>query len=177
MTAAQIRKSIKSGRLVLTGWPWFTHFQIVFSLILFSAIGPTIALYDALLNARITFPSRSAVTAILLLAAAIVFFFIRQAALRMIPVRTSLTKEQTIDLVTTFARQSGWQTLNKTTTFLRYSSMVGFWQTTGEQITIVFDKDVVFVNSIRDPNRRRIVSVPGHNRSNVRDLVELLSAN
>lgn len=104
---------------------------------------------------------------------AIVFFFIQRNKLKFKIVETNLSKEKVKEIIEQTAKELEWypEVINEKIIIAKTHPKwwTGSW---GEQITIIFDKSRIMINSICDPSRKASVASMGRNRMNVNTLIQ-----
>lgn len=105
--------------------------------------------------------------------ASIVFFFIQRNRLKFKTVETNLSKEKIKEIIEQTAEELEWhpEIINEKIIIMKTHPKwwTGSW---GEQITIIFNKSSIMINSICDPDKRSSVVSMGRNRKNVNVLIE-----
>jgi hypothetical protein len=107
---------------------------------------------------------------------AIVFYFIQKRRLRFREVKVEYTDQEFKDAIQRTAKAYEWQIeLNNKKVFRAYRpwNWTGSW---GEMITIIKDKDRLFLNSICDPNKMSSVASFGWNKRNIDTFLKNLVA-
>lgn len=112
-----------------------------------------------------------------LLLLAVAFFFIQMNKLKFKIVETNLPEEKLEEIIKETADELEWyyeisnDKIVIAKTHPKWST--GSW---GEQITIIFDKSFVMVNSICDPDKKASVVSFGRNKRNMNRLIEKIKA-
>jgi hypothetical protein len=103
----------------------------------------------------------------------ILFFFIQYNRLRFKVVETVLSREKLQEIIFKTAKELEWFPVTNTTDLIVSKTNPKWWTGSwGEQITIIFDKDKVLINSICDPDRKSSVVSVGRNKRNVNKLID-----
>ena len=156
-------------RLKLSRWQILDHYFIV----LFILLIPTFMLYS-LFEIYITKTYDGVMTADEIISIAwpwiipaIAFYFIQKRQLRFREIKIDFTEQEFQEAVQRTVKEYEWQIeLNNKTIFRAYRpwNWTGSW---GEMITIIKDKDRMFLNSICDPNKMSSVASFGWNKRNI----------
>ncbi len=172
MTPAEISRSLEQKKLVLSGWAWFTHFEPVFGLAFIASLMPFFAAYDLLTVGEVTLPD--SVTRVFLFAtvtpATAAFFLLihRNRELRLTKVNTEKNWREITLAILRLAENNNWQVRNNTKKCIILRTHPRFWSGSwGERITILLEKDNIWVNSICDPEKRASLVSMGRNRQNI----------
>jgi hypothetical protein len=104
---------------------------------------------------------------------AVVFYFIQKNRLKFKSVETNLTKEKLKEIIRQTAEELEWHTEVVDDKIIIARTYPKWWTGSwGEQITIIFDKSRIMINSICDPDKRASVVSMGRNRKNINKLIE-----
>jgi hypothetical protein len=104
--------------------------------------------------------------------ASVLLYIRRERELKLIRVDTDRSRAEVTSAIVELARNNNWEVRNKTKKYMVLKSHPGFWSGSwGEQMTILFDKDKVWVNSICDPEKQASIVSMGRNRQNVTALI------
>jgi hypothetical protein len=173
MTNEQIKYSIETGELKLDSWQKFTHYGIVFYILIVPAIFIFIHLKNYLFKTYV--PFREDLIWFLIIPPIIAFQFykLQKRRLKLKTIHNRLTREE-IDLaIENVAKELDWKPSlinNKIIIAKTYPGFLsGSW---GEQITILFDKKKILINSICDPDNRSSVISFGRNKKNTQRLIK-----
>jgi hypothetical protein len=102
----------------------------------------------------------------------ILFFFIQYNRLRFKIIETVLPREKLQEIIIKTAEELEWFPVINTTDLIVSKTNPKWWTGSwGEQITILFDKDKILINSIRDPDRKSSVVSMGRNKRNINKLI------
>ncbi len=169
-----IKKSIETGELQLDFWQKVTHFEIVIWSFSFSIIVPLMTLFMHLKDRYLGF-ARVLHNEVLwfspaLFVVGLVFYFVQKRRLRLTSIETDLEKAEINRVINTICRKRKWHKLIDKPNIVVASTPQagGSW---GEQVTIIFDKNTLYLNSICDPKRRSSVVSMGRNARNIEILV------
>ncbi|MDG4949649.1 hypothetical protein NLM59_01820 [Weeksellaceae bacterium KMM 9724] len=173
MTDEQIKYSIETGEMKLENWDKFTHYGIVCFLFFIPALFIFFHVRDYFQG--IPRPFRDAeiwfiiVTSIL----GLLFYRLQRNRLKFKSIVTKLTREEIDPIIEKVANELEWTpyVVDKKIIIAKThpSFFSGSW---GEQITILFDKDKILVNSICDPDKRSSVVSMGRNKQNMNRIIE-----
>ena len=169
MTKEQIKKSIETGELDLKFTDKFTHYGIVGFLLIIPA---TLLMYTLFIG----IPKQPRVELILFVLVptllALLFYKLQKKRLEFESVNTTLTREEVAEIIKEVGEELNWHPfLNKDKIYIAktYPGLLsGSW---GEQITVLFGRNRVFINSICDPDKNSSVVSFGRNRKNMNALL------
>lgn len=173
MTDEQIQFAIQSGRLKLNTWDKITHYGFVVFLgtipMVFAVIhGVNFAQGSpkALREGEIWFMVVPSILGLL-------FYFIQKNRLKFKVIHTELTREELEPIIEKAANELEWTPymVNEKVIVAKThpSFFSGSW---GEQITLVFDRDRILVNSISDPDKPSAIVSMGRNKLHVKTLID-----
>ncbi|MEZ4926165.1 MAG: hypothetical protein R3A50_07810 [Saprospiraceae bacterium] len=165
----------KTRRLKLSFTGYLTHYLIVlllfipFILVLFDFFRfYVLGSYDGvrtlqeLLRATLPFA-----------AIGVLFSFIQYRRLRFQIIETVLPREELREVIIKTAEELEWlPVINRADIILSKTNPSWWTGSWGEQITILFDKDKLLINSICDPEKKASVLSFGRNKRNVTKLAE-----
>jgi hypothetical protein len=178
MTKAEFRNSISTGKLQLTTREKLKHFEpiififIVFLFLLFLCL-------MLLFNSKKSVPTELPVTAICVGFVTLVLYKLQKRRLKFKTVTSSLNRKKTLQIIEKVANDLEWTIYhNKNNVILAETHpefLSGSW---GEQITILLDRNKIFVNSICALHKRTSMVSMGRNRQNMNTLIyEIQKAN
>jgi hypothetical protein len=166
----------QTKRLKLSRWHTLDHFFIV----LFILFIPGLTLFS-LFEIYVTETYDGVRTAEELISTAwpwiipaIAFYFIQKKRLRFREVKAEYSDQEFQEAIERTAKEYEWQIeLNNKNVFRAYRpyNWTGSW---GEMITIIKDKDRLFLNSICDPNKISSVASFGWNKRNINTFLKNL---
>ena len=176
MTPAEIRRSLKSRKLVLSGWERWTHFEHAIVLAFYASLMPAFAAYDLVTIGEITMPGSVPkvffIFTVIPGIASVLLYIHRGRELRLNRIDTDRSRQEITSAIVELAGNNNWEVRNKTKKYMVLKSRQRFWSGSwGEHMTILFDKNKVWVNSICDPEERHSVISMGRNRQNVTALI------
>jgi hypothetical protein len=176
MTPAAIKQSLESGKLALSGWEWFTHFEPAFALAFIASLMPAFSVYDLLTVGEIVLPDSVPkvffVATVIPATAAVLLYTYRQRELILTRIDTDRSRQEITTAIVELAGKNDWEVRNKTKRYMVLRTHPRFWSGSwGERMTVLFEKDKVWVNSICDPEKQASVVSMGRNRQNVAALI------
>lgn len=176
MTEEQINRSIETKELKMGRWRMFSHYSISI-LFLFMAAAMLFYFLNDILTGRDPKVGKTWPALVLFMVVpfilGIVYIRIQRKKLRFYTVTTTQTREQLKKIIRSLAKEQNWQVSFSNEKAIELKSSPGFWSGSwGEQITILFDKETVLVNSICDPDERSSITSYGRNKKNIALIVE-----
>ena len=179
MTADNISTSIKTGNLQLTNRDKLAHYGIVGFLLFIFFMLVLFYVRNLFTDTRYT-PETSkvlAIGAIIPGLLGILFYIIQRKRLKLKVTETSLPRATLDKIVAEVAEKLNWKFyIMEEKVIVAKTSPSFFSGSWGEQITILFEKDKVYVNSICDPNKQSSVVSLGRNKKNVNTLLQAITA-
>ncbi len=180
MTKEQTVISIKTGSLQLGRWDKFNHYFPAIGLFSISAFFPAFWLYDLLKG--FTKPINQAGYHFLIgfasisLALAVVVYIFQKRQLRLTKIGRTKLGEEPRKLVTVVAKKLRWVAIVDRADAYVAVTNPAFWSgSCGERITILYDDDIIWANSICDPQRQSSIVSCGRNKANVRALIKTIT--
>jgi hypothetical protein len=179
MTPEQIKKSIDTNQLQLTNnWDRFSHYGIVLFLICISVISLYVSFSNILKGRKISIDNWTIGFFVVPLIFAFFFYRLQKKRLNFSSIDTNLSVDEIIKLLDNLSIEQKWtvETKNSHIYFAKTNPSIwsGSW---GEQITILFDKGRVLINSICDLEKRSSVVSMGRNRKNVASIIDRIKVN
>ena len=174
MTQEQIRYAKETGNLHLSFWDKFTHYGIVLGI---GAIPLVVVGAILINNTKHSKPVGSFLVlfAIVPSIVAVIAFILQKNRLKFEVVVTSLEQEKIEAIIEDVAKKLNWEFYKKNKEIIVAKTHPSFFSGSwGEQITILLDKNKVFVNSICDPDKRSSVTSMGRNKKNEKTLIKAL---
>ena len=99
-------------------------------------------------------------------------YFCQRSRLKLRRFKTRLPYKLIIDVIAQLSIQQDWQVVEVGTNFIIVKSGFSFSHNSwGERMTILFDKNLLFVNSINDPNKRASLT-KGRNKENIEAIIK-----
>lgn len=176
MTEEDIKYSIETGELKLSNWDRFTHFSLPGVLFLMPVIAIITHLWFYLKGSPIPLTRENILIFIVPVfvpaTLGILFYKIQKNRLQFKSVETKLTREELANVIENLSIKLEWEpVINKKNVFIAKTSPGFFSGSWGEQITVLFDKNKVLVNSICDPDKQSSVVSMGRNKKNTNYLI------
>ncbi|MDP3393032.1 hypothetical protein [Sediminibacterium sp.] len=173
MTKEQIKYSIETGEMKLGNWDKFTHYGIVGFLFFIPSVLIFLHLKDYFQGIPKPFRESEIWFVIIPFILGLLFYRLQRSRLKFQTIDTHLTREEFDPIIEKVAKELEWtpHVMNKNVIIAKThpSFFSGSW---GEQITILFDKNRILVNSICDPDKRSSVVSMGRNKQNMSRLIE-----
>ncbi len=162
-----LKQSIETGELQLEFWNKVTHFEIVFWSFAFAVFVPLLLLFYQIYE-----PTNIKNYGVLwfspvLIVVGVIFYFIQKNRLKLIPIKTNLSKEDFDKIIDQISKKYGWQ-ISRNTSKEIVAKTPFSGKSWGEQVTIIFDGNNLLINSICDPDKWASVVSLGRNAQNVR---------
>ena len=163
--------NMNEPRLKLSGMAKFTYF----SPLIFVGSLPIIGLFVQLFG-----QGKSDLTLLIIIPMPLVAFlyWFQNRSLRYQRIHTTHSAEENFHSVVSLAHRENWKIKTKRTSEFIQAKVQGFPKTLswGEQVSVQFDGNDVYVNSICDPDERSSISSFGQNTENVESVVKAISA-
>lgn len=172
MTSKQFKQSIQKGELSLGFWDSLTHYMFCVFILIIPICFLLIRISD---GAPITFDINTLATIIIPSALAGIFYLWQKHKLKFIKLNISLPQEQVKEILELISKEQNWYIEQSTKKIFIARSQPGFnFRSWGEQITVLNEKGVFYVNSICDPEKRSSIISGGMNRKNKKLIVDKL---
>jgi hypothetical protein len=173
MTEEQYCKSLETSELQLSFGGKLNHFGIVLLFSLTPILLPAIHLISYLQGEGTTFKEGEIWIMVIPMLLAFLFYLLQKNRLKFHVVNTALTWSEIMILIENVSKELEWHQVSSDKKVFIAKTNPGFFSGSwGEQITILFDRDRVLINSICDLNRRSSVVSMGRNKENVDTLIE-----
>ncbi|MBL0183887.1 MAG: hypothetical protein IPP96_17015 [Chitinophagaceae bacterium] len=173
MTEEQVEISLNTKKLKLSFWNKVTHFGIVGFLIFIPASFAFLHFKDALNDKSKVITTKDLLIVLIPLGIALLFYILQSNRLKFQEVDTNLSKQQLKDIIEKVANQLGWFPKEVNDNYIVAITHPSLWSGSwGEQITILFTKNKILINSICDPGRASSITSMGRNRKHVNKLIE-----
>ena len=173
MTNEQIKYSIETGEIKLGHWKKFTHYGIVGFLFFIPAMFIFFHLQDYFQGTPRPFREGEIWFMIIPSILGILFYRLQRNRLKFQSIETNLTRKEFDPIIEKVANELEWTpyAINKKIIIAKTnpSFFSGSW---GEQITILFDKNRILINSICDPDKQSSVVSMGRNKQNINRLID-----
>lgn len=177
MTSNQIQYSIDTGRLKLGNWDKLSHYGIVGLLFIIPCLFIFSHLKDYFAGTPQYFIPGEPWFMIIPSILGLIFYWLQKNRLKFKTAGTHLTREQLGSVIKKVADELGWTIEEDNKNIIIARTHPGFFSGSwGEQITILFGRNKVLVNSICDPQKRSSVVSMGRNKRNMRRLIEEIDA-
>ncbi|CAL2103718.1 conserved protein of unknown function [Tenacibaculum sp. 190130A14a] len=175
MTNEKIKYGLKNKKLALSFWEKFSHYEIVFALFIMPLITVFMYLKDFFSNTLEPVKPGIIWISITFSVIGVLFIFIQKNRLKLKQVTTSLDKSELEKIIENVAKDLEWHLYFSNSKAIVAKThpnfLSGSW---GEQITILFSHNKVYVNSICDPNKHSSVVSFGRNRRNEVTLIRTI---
>lgn len=173
MTNEQIKYSIETSEMKLGNWHKFTHYGIVGFLFIIPAMLITFHLKDHFQGTSRPFREGEIWFMIIPSILGLLFYRLQKNRLKFKSIDTKLTREELDPIIEKVANELEWITFVKNKKIVISKTFPSFFSGSwGEQITILFDKNRILVNSICDPDKRISIVSMGRNKKNMNRLIE-----
>ena len=162
-----LKKSIETGELQLPFRQKVTHFEIVLWSFGFAVLMPLIVLFyqvyepTSIKNYGVLWFSPGFIIV------GVIFYFIQKKHLKLTSFKTEISRKEIEKIIKQISSKYRWQiSTNTSKEIIAKTPFSG--KSWGEQVTIIFDGNNLFVNSICDPDKRTSVVSLGRNAQNIR---------
>lgn len=173
MTEQQRQISIEKNKLQLSFWGKFSHFSFVGFLFIIPSMFLFFHLKDWFNGTTTPFFIGELPFLVIPIILGVVFYKLQSNRLKFKVVQTNLSRQELGDIIEKVGKELKWypNEINENYFMAKThpSLSSGSW---GEQITIIFDTNKVFINSICDPDKTSSVVSMGRNKKNLRRLIE-----
>lgn len=171
MTKEQIEKSLIEGKLQLSFWKTIDHYFVV----VFLLVIPMMPIFKNWKDG--TELSTGELTLILIFGGLGFFFlWLQSQRLKFKNHTTKLDASTLNDTINAVATELEWDIQQQTDEYIMAKTHPSFWSGSwGEQITILLDRNEVYVNSICDPDKRSSVVSFGRNKQNMNTLINAIT--
>ncbi|SDP27653.1 rhomboid protease GluP [Mucilaginibacter sp. OK268] len=177
MTKDIYNRSIETCEVQLEGfWVKSAHFGIVGYLIFMPSVMLFLHLIYFFQNKPDSFRDGEIWIIVIPLFLSVIAYWIQKRRLKFRVIKTKLNHSQLKALLIEVAKKLKWEPVSTTKDIYVARTNPGFFSGSwGEQITVLFYQDSVFVNSICDPNKRPSVVSWGRNRENENTLIDKIN--
>jgi hypothetical protein len=171
------KKSIETGELQLVGFSdTLSHFGIVFFCLFMPLTMFSLHLIDFFQGRRTSFREGEFWIILAPSIVALLFYWIQKRRLKFRIAQTNLKRDQLLKIINEVAKELKWKKVSSNTKVYKATTDPGFFSGSwGEQITILFYEDNVFVNSICDLDKRSSVVSWGRNKENEKTLIDRIN--
>jgi hypothetical protein len=168
MQAYLIQNSIASGRLQLNTQQKVTHYFPVLIGLIFPAVGLFLYVESYFKNETIPYRMQNPWIWIISFMLFMLIYWLQHKRLRLKTIETSLSREDSLMIVRAAIKKLNWgtKTNNKEVIIAKVFNgwLAGSW---GEQVTIIFDGNKMYINSICDPDKKSSLTSYGNNKKNI----------
>jgi hypothetical protein len=177
MTKEIYHKSIETGEFQLVGfWVNFTHFGLVIYLLFMPLMVLFFHLIDFFQNNPNFFQEGEIWIIVIPPILAALFYWLQKRRLKFCVVKTVLNQVQLKEILISVSKQLNWILGSGTANVYTATTNPGFFSGSwGEQITVLFYEDSVFINSICDPNKKSSVVSWGRSNRNEQSLIDAIN--
>lgn len=174
MTNEQIKYSIETGKLKLGNWAKFIHYGVVIAIFLLPVTVIFFFFKDYFEGNPKPFEGNQLwATTIVPSILGILCYLLQRNKLKFKSIETKLTRTELTEVIERVAKRLEWIPHIVDEKVIVAKTHPGFFSGSWrEQITILFDRNSVLVNSICDPDKRPSMVSMGRNKRNVNDLIE-----
>ncbi|NOU59663.1 hypothetical protein [Marinifilum caeruleilacunae] len=177
MTEEDIKYSMETGELKLSNWDRITHFSLPGFLLLMPLMTIFIHLRHYLKGSSIPLEGENIwvfiIFGVIPASLGVLFYKIQKNRLQFKSIETKLSRAELATIIEDVSARLEWTPVLIENNIIIAKTSPGFFSGSwGEQITVLFDKDKVLVNSICDPNKRSSVVSMGRNKKNMNGLLE-----
>jgi hypothetical protein len=175
MTEEEYNRSINTKELQLTLAEKVGHFVIVIYSFGFASIFPIIHLSQYFNGNAKPFKSYEILIVITLVIIGFLFYGLQKKRLKFSIVHTKLKIDELERIIEKVGKDLEWIPVShKHQSFYAITAPDFFSGSLGEKITILFNEDIVFVNSICDLDKRPQITSFGRNKKNVKCFIEAI---
>ena len=173
MTKEQVKYSIETKELKLGNWDKLSHYGIVLFLFFIPAMFIFFHLKGYFEGTPKPFKQIEIWCMIIPTLIGILFYRIQLNRLKFKPIQTNLTRDEIEKIIEKVAKELEWHPHIVDEKFIVAKTHPGFLSGSwGEQITVLFDRNQVLVNSICDPDKKSSIVSMGRNIQNEKKLIE-----
>ncbi|MFN8256530.1 MAG: hypothetical protein U0W24_12615 [Bacteroidales bacterium] len=175
MTSEQIKISIDKDELQLQFWDKLAHYKLV---LLFFFISVLYLVNEYIFGSSMKDLGFKTLVSIPFLVLGFYFYKIQKSELKFQSVIRNLPNDELKFIIEEVMIELEWEIeyVDKNV-FVATTSPGPFSVRFGERITILLDKEKIYVNSICDPHRKSSISSNGRNRKNMLTLIEKIEKN
>jgi len=172
MTGEQYDQSIKTGELQLSVWGKIKYYFLAVFLFFASLLCLCGLLFDHSKN-FVKLPVGFIIIPAIL---GVLVYIIQKPGLKFQVIETNLSKKEILLLIKKLCDEQKWSLVSQEDDVLVANSDFSAWQKT-KKITILFDRNKVFVNSIYDPNFNKSgIDLFGNNREVIKIVIDRLKS-
>jgi len=173
MTQEQYNKSIETGELQLNCKDMLTHFGVVGFLFFMPLMLLSIHLFQYFKGNPSSLRGDEFYILIIPIIIGFLFFLLQKSRLKLKVLTATLSQKELTSYIEQLCQEWDWKPYfhNKNIFIAKTKMGGGSW---GEQVTILFNGNQVWVNSICDPDKKGSLVSFGRNRENVQAVVDLI---
>lgn len=166
-------KCIDTGKLHFKDpWQQFTHFSVVGFMGIFPIMLLAFHVVDLFRVGETSFKEGEVWLIIVPLLLMCLTYQLQTNSLRFYLVHTALDRKQLKQVISAVSKDLQWVTMSSNKDAYIAKTFPGFFSGSwGEHITVLFDENTVFINSICDPDKKSSIVSFGRNRKNVQTLM------
>ena len=173
MTKKQRQLSLQTNKLKLSFWDKVSHFGIVGFLFLIPLMFVFFHLKDAINGTPKSLKEGEIYFLLIPTLLGLLFYKVQLDRLKFKEVHTMLSRKELADIIEKVGTELKWHPEEISDDIVIAKTHPSFFSGSwGEQITILFGKNKVLVNSICDPDQKSSVVSMGRNKKNINTLVK-----
>ena len=173
MTNEDLKHVLETGKLKLSFWNKFSHYGIVGFLIIIPTTLVFLHLKAYFEEIQNPLKEGEILFIIIPVILAVFFYLLQRNRLKFKTVETSLNRGEIDLIIKRVSNELEWMEFIYNDKIIVAKTHPGFLSGSwGEQITILLDKNVIFINSICDPNKQSSIVSMGRNKQNENKLIE-----
>lgn len=171
-----IKASLLSGELKLSFWQKFTHFGIVFYFLTIPILFLFLYLKDYILYGHVHIKEGVVYMGFGSLFLSGLFYYLQKRKLMFKITETQLELNVLRNIILETGKSNGWTTKTNNKSVVVFKTHPGFLSGSwGEQVTVLFSRRKVMINSICDLDKKSSVVSYGGNKRNVKRLVTAIT--
>ncbi len=173
MTQEEYNKSIETGELQLNCKDWLTHFGVVGFLFFMPLMLLSIHLFKFFEGNPFSFRDGEFYILIVPIIIGFLFFILQRSRLKFKVLTVRLSQKELTAYIEQLCKEWDWKPYfhNKNIFIAKTKMGGGSW---GELVTILFNGNEVWINSICDPDKHGSIVSMGRNRENVKAVTDLI---
>jgi hypothetical protein len=176
MTEAQFQKSIERGELQLSTVGKFNHWSPIFFLLLVPVV-ILISIAVSIISQHSFHISQAELRIIIIPSVlSLLIYLVQKRRLKFKIITTTLSQPEILKIIKQVSKDLNWiPGTHSANTFIATTNPGFFSGSWGEQITILFDGNQIFVNSVCNPQDRPSLASFGRNRNNMKTLLNRIT--
>lgn len=173
MTQEEYYKSIETGKLQLSRKDWLTHFGVAGFLFFIPLMLFSIHLFKFFEGNPFSFRDGEVYLLLVPIIIGFLFLLLQRGRLKFKVLTTTLSQKELTEYIERLCKEWDWKPYfhNKNVFIAKTKRGGGSW---GEQVTILYNGNEVWVNSICDPDKKGSLVSFGRNRQNVQAVADLI---